>query len=241
MTYLKNCNPADLTEEFILSKDWDIIELDLAVDPVQLNSYYTVLKTELNHFCFNFNSKEYLKPEIYEKFVTNGQVGNYMGNVDAWSVSWPIERDIPCPSKAQANRDVYTELQGMDHMDFFAAAHPQEKYKFGIMNKLLEKLTEKALRQILIARHPAGLRVLNHVDSNLKKLHIPLYTNNDAVFTFGKNDERVYQMEVGKMYVINPTVPHGTFNGGNTERVHLLSRIDIDYIPEVVGMRGIIE
>jgi hypothetical protein len=43
------------------------------------------------------------------------------------------------------------------------------------------------------------------------------------------------------MYIINPIVPHGTFNGGNTERVHLLSRIDLDYIPEVAGMQGNIE
>ena len=94
---------------------------------------------------------------------------------------------------------------------------------------------------MLVSRHPPGLRVTNHVDSDLKKLHIPLYTNPDAVFTFGDNDERVYPMELGKMYIINPIVPHGTFNGGVTERVHLLSRIDLDYIPEVAGMQGNIE
>jgi hypothetical protein len=241
MKHLKNSNSLELTTEFLASKEWDIIELDITVDPVQLNDYYHTLKTGLAHFCFNFDSKEYLRPEVYERFQKEQKVGNYIGNVDAWSVSWPIDRDIPCPSRFQADPNVYPEIKDISQMDFAETARPQKQYVFGILKKLLDTLSERALRQMLVSRHPAGLRVTNHVDSDLKKLHIPLYTNPDAVFTFGDNDERVYPMELGKMYIINPIVPHGTFNGGNTERVHLLSRIDLDYIPEVAGMQGNIE
>lgn len=241
MRHLTHCNPNELTIEFLASKEWDIIELDLTIDPQQLLDYYDTLKTELAEFCFNFNSKEYLRPEVYERFQQEGRVGNYVGNVDAWSISWPVEREIPCPSKKQAHPDVYPEIKDITHEAFTATAHPQKRYVFGIVEKLLSTLSERALRQMLVSRHPPGLRVLNHVDSDLKKLHIPLYTNPDAVFTFGDNDERVYPMELGKMYIINPIVPHGTFNGGTTERVHLLSRIDLDYIPQVVGMLGNIE
>jgi hypothetical protein len=241
MKHLKNSNSLELTTEFLASKEWDIIELDITVDPAQLNDYYSTLKTDLAHFCFNFDSKDYLRPEVYERFQKEQKVGNYIGNVDAWSVSWPIDRDIPCPSRFQADPNVYPEIKDISQMDFAETAHPQKQYVFGILKKLLDTLSERALRQMLVSRHPPGLRVTNHVDSDLKKLHIPLYTNPDAVFTFGDNDERVYPMELGKMYIINPIVPHGTFNGGNTERVHLLSRIDLDYIPEVAGMHGNIE
>lgn len=241
MRYLKHCNPEDLSIEFLASEEWDIIELDLTIDTVQLFNYYHALKTEFADFCFSFGSKEYLRPEIYERFQKEGCVGNYIGNVTAWSISWPVERDIPCPSKHQANPEIYPEIKDISHQDFTAKAHPQKRYVFGILEKLLTKLSERALRQILISNHPVGLRVTTHVDSDLKKLHIPIYTNKDAVFTFGENGERVYQMKVGKIYIINPIVPHGTFNGGDTERTHLLSRIDLDYIPEVVGMQGIIK
>jgi len=241
MRYLKHCNPVDLTKEFLASKDWDIIEINLTIDPIQLFEYYHILKTELADFCFSFDSKDYLRPEIYERFQKEGKVGNYIGNVSAWSVSWPINRDIPCPSRFQADPNVYPEIKDISQMDFAETAHPQPRYVFGILEKLLNRLSERALRQMLVSNHPAGLQVANHVDSDLKKLHIPLYTNSNAVFTFGENDERVYQMEVGKIYIINPIVPHGTFNGGDTERTHLLSRIDLDYIPEVVGMQGIVE
>lgn len=241
MRYIKNCNPADLTKEFLSSCDWDIIELDLTVDPVQLEEYYQILQSDLNHLKFNFNSKEYLRTEVYERFQKEGRVGNYVGNVEAWTLSWPVERDIPCPSKKQANPDVYPEIKDITHEEFTARARPLKTFMFGIVKKLLDTLSERALRQMLIAQHPPGLEVVTHVDSDLKKLHIPLKTNPDAVFTFGDKGQRVYQMEVGKMYIINPPVPHGTQNNGETNRVHLLSRIDLNYISEVVAMKGTIK
>jgi uncharacterized RmlC-like cupin family protein len=112
---------------------------------------------------------------------------------------------------------------------------------FGLMQKLFDTLSESALRQVLIARHPPGLRVNIHKDSELKKLHIPLHTNKDAKFLFGENGERQYQMEVGKIYIINPLVPHGTENLGDDERVHILSRIDFDAISEIRKVQGIID
>lgn len=225
--------------------DWDVIELDLQINVDLVNDYYARLTTDLAHFCFDFNSKEYIRPEIYETFKAEGRMGNYLGNVGAWSVSWPVERDIPCPSKSQANLEKYPELQQYDvhaiKTDFYYDAKPQEKYKFGLLNKLLETLTDKSLRQILIAKHPPGLQVRTHTDGPAKKVHIPLFTNKDAYFTFGEFGERKYQMEVGKIYIINPLVPHGTINGGSTDRVHLLSRVDFEFIPELINMRGFIE
>lgn len=225
--------------------DWDIIELNVRIDPVLVKEYYKILSTDLADFCFDFNSKDYIRPEIYETFKQEGRMGNYLGNVGAWTVSWPVERDIPCPSKSQANLEKYPELLKYDvhaiKTDFYYDALPQKKYIFGLMEKLIDHLTEMSLRQILIAKHPPGLIVSTHTDGPAKKLHVPLCTNENAFFVFGENRERRYQMEIGKLYIINPLVPHGTENLGNSERVHLLSRIDFEYIPELMKMQGYIE
>jgi uncharacterized RmlC-like cupin family protein len=225
--------------------DWDVIELDLQIDKDLVNDYYKTLTTDLADFCFDFNSKDYIRPEIYETFKKEGRMGNYLGNVGAWTVSWPVERDIPCPSKTQANIEMYPELKKYDDetltTEFYYDAKPQKRYMFGLMQKLFDTLSESALRQVLIARHPPGLRVNIHKDSELKKLHIPLHTNKDAKFLFGENGERQYQMEVGKIYIINPLVPHGTENLGDDERVHILSRIDFDAISEIRKVQGIID
>jgi len=216
------------------SLEWDIIELDFSIDKDDLESYYTQLKTRLQNLCFSFNSKEYLRPEIYDRFQKENAVGNYQGNVQGWSVSWPIERDIPCPSKSQANIDMYPELQNLDEEKFYYDCVPMQVYKFGILNKMLETLSLQSLRQMLIALHPPGLKVNTHTDGKTRKLHVPFYTNKDAVFTFGENRERTYHMELGKGYIINTLVPHGTENNGNTERVHLLSRVDDDFMQSLL-------
>jgi hypothetical protein len=109
-------------------------------------------------------------------------------------------------------------------------------YKFGILNSMIETLTLPALRQMLIALHPPGLKVDTHTDGKTRKLHVPFYTNKDAVFTFGENRERKYHMELGKGYIINTLVPHGTENNGNTERVHLLSRVDDSFMHSLLSL-----
>lgn len=225
--------------------DWDVIELNLKINTKLIEEYYKFLTTDLSNLCFDFNSKEYIRPEIYETFKKEGRMGNYLGNIGAWTVSWPVERDIPCPSKSQANLEKYPELLKYDiesvKTDFYFEAKPQQKYVFGLMKKLIDTLTEKSLRQMIIAKHPAGLIVKTHTDGPDKKIHIPFFTNKDSFFVFGENRERRYHMEVGKIYIINPLVPHGTENLGNSDRLHLLSRIDFDYIPEVLNLQGCIE
>jgi len=129
---------------------------------------------------------------------------------------------------------MYPELQNLDEEKFYYDCVPMQVYKFGILNKMLETLSLQSLRQMLIALHPSGLKVNTHTDGKTRKLHVPFYTNKDAVFTFGENRERTYHMELGKGYIINTLVPHGTENNGSTERVHLLSRVDDDFMQSLL-------
>jgi hypothetical protein len=234
---VKDYDPKDLTEEFIKSNDWDVIELNARLDPQQLTEYIEIVKTKLEHLYFDFTRKEYLRPEIYQEYVEKNKVFNYMGDIGGWSVSWPVERDIPCPGQYQALPDRYPELA---NCDFYYDAKIMPCYDFGYFKKLHDRLTDASLRQALLSKHHAGLYVLKHVDGDSKKLHIPFQTNLDAVFTFGDNLERSYHMELGKMYLINPSVPHGTDNAGSTDRIHLLTRVDFGYMPTLFSMRGLI-
>lgn len=239
--YLKHPDPTILTEEFVDNLDWDIIELPIQIDSDQLKEYYNTLTKDFVDLTFSFKSKEYLKPEIYQRYMETNRIVNYVGNIDGWTISWPVERDIPCPGKKQGDPAVYPEVVGMNNMDFYYKAVPQSRYMFGILTKIWNILTENALRQLLVSRHYPNLVTLTHIDSDLKKLHIPLFTNKESIFHFGDNGEREYHMEVGKIYIINPMVPHGTYNNGSTERVHLISRIDKTFISEAAAMTGIIQ
>lgn len=233
--YIKNYNAADLTDSFIKSNDWDIIELKVKLDPVQLTEYIHQVKTTLAHLYFDFTYKDYLRPDVYERFIKENKVFNYVGNIGGWTVSWPADRDIPCPGQHQALPEKYPELK---KCNFYYDATIMSCYNFGYLKTIRKHLTDACLRQMLLSKHHPGLDVLKHVDGPKKKLHIPFETNPDVVFAFGDDLERSYRMELGKMYMINPTVPHGTSNGGKTDRIHLLTRVDFDCMPTLFSMTG---
>jgi hypothetical protein len=243
MRYIKDYD--SLTREFIESPDWDVIELKFTIDKKLAEEYIEYLETELSHLCFSFESEEYLKLEIYESFKSKGQVGNYLGNVTAWTISWPVNRDIPCPSKRQANLEKYPELKKYDLdlsvADFYYDCIIQDIYKQGLLSKLEETITIRSMRQLMVAKHFPGLRVLTHIDGPAKKIHIPLRTTEDAFFTFGENGERKYNLEVGKAYLVNTDISHGTENLGDTCRSHLLCRVDNDFLKEFVMISGHIQ
>jgi hypothetical protein len=237
MSYFKGADLKHITTDFLTNEYWEVIELDVQTNVEHVKEYYQTVQTKLNHLFFDFSYEQYLRAEITETYKLKNQVSNYIGNIGGWTVSWPIERDIPAPGQYQAKPEVYPELAGCD---FYNDAKPMSHYCFGYMNTLLDKLTERALRQMLISKHPPGLRVLTHTDSKSIKLHLPFETNADAVFHFGPNGENRYPMEVGKLYLINPSVPHGTVNNGITPRTHLLSRVDMDFVPTLLSMQGIL-
>lgn len=243
MRYIKGYS--SLTRDFIESSNWDIIELNFTINQSLAEDYIEQLESKLGHLCFSFESKEYIKSEIYKSFKTHGRVGNYVGNVAAWTISWPENRDIPCPSKRQANLDKYPELRKYDLdlsvADFYYDCITQDIYKFGLLKKLEELLTIRATRQLMVAKHYPGLCVMTHIDGPAKKIHIPLRTNPDAYFTFGDNGERKYNLEVGKAYLVNTNISHGTENLGDTARSHLLCRVDSDFLEDFIKINGYVQ
>jgi hypothetical protein len=132
---------------------------------------------------------------------------------------------------------MYPELKTAD---FYHDSKMISHYNFGYLKTLYEILTEKSLRQMLMSNHPAGLYVLKHIDGDFKKLHIPFQTNDQALFQFGEDLEREYPMPLGKAYMINPKVPHGTVNNGQDARIHLISRVDFEYMPTLFSINSLI-
>ena len=74
--------PKDITDVDTLfdSLEWDMIELDFSIDKDDLESYHKELRSRLQHLCFNFNSKEYLRPDIYERFQKENAVGKILSS-----------------------------------------------------------------------------------------------------------------------------------------------------------------
>lgn len=90
-----------------------------------------------------------------------------------------------------------------------------------------------ALR-ILLARLRAGGKIDEHVDSgysllNVHRIHIPVITNDDTVFSVGGAKTH---MRAGEFWEIDNSQTHAVENNGADDRVHLI----VDWMPNHAGL-----
>ena len=70
-----------------------------------------------------------------------------------------------------------------------------------------------------IVCHKPGMKLAMHQDINdAIRMHIPLYTNELSTWTI---ESQEYHMQVGQIYLVNSTLPHGVYNKGTTDRIHI--------------------
>ena len=229
--------------EYLNSKDWDIIELDWNLDSLFLQSWYEQVHEQYNHLYFSWRKEEYLKEKYHLKNIDTafaGEVGaegrgvhdegyhiiKYIKDqleipeeILVMEISWYCEKEIPCTPKWAGREDLYPELINPGEKTV------QEKFKFGYFKKLYDQLGEAVWRDTSIRHHQPGVVLGKHIDGpDVQRLHIPVDSDPNALFLYGENLEREYNMKPGKAYVINAAIPHGTINKSKESRVHIQTK-----------------
>lgn len=105
---------------------------------------------------------------------------------------------------------------------------------FGFGKKIID--TFPSVKQTNITTHAPGTIIEFHIDKELElephvKIHFPIETNTSSFFQF---DEEEFHLEVGYAYLVNTSIPHGTNNKGTTERAHLIFKIPVSKIDEIL-------
>jgi len=71
----------------------------------------------------------------------------------------------------------------------------------------------------------------DNIDSDIKnkkiaRLHIPIRTNDDVIFTFYENENdskgELFNLKTGRYYYLDVTKPHSVSNSSNIDRYHLV-------------------
>ena len=86
---------------------------------------------------------------------------------------------------------------------------------------------EPVFPKAMLARLAAGGRIDSHVDAGtsdplVHKIHVPLQTDPRAVMTIAGAG---FHLAAGYGWEVNNLVPHGVFNGGARDRVHLIFEV----------------
>jgi len=224
-----------ITHNFLYNNnDWDIIELNYNVDSARLKAWWNNIKKDSSHLIFNFNNMfEKLDVNKSKEMVEQGYCGYYCGPIDGVTLAWPTERYEPLPPPAQCNPDMYPEV---NRDTFIDDAKLLPKLYFDYFKELVEELGHDAFRQAIVTRHHPSMYIRQHIDSKVLKLHIPIESNENSYFHFGKDKERSYHMKEGKAYILNTGDWHGTTNETPDYRSHIITRITESHILKVIGM-----
>ena len=81
--------------------------------------------------------------------------------------------------------------------------------------------------KVMLACLAAGHGIDRHVDGGgsnpyVHKVHLPLETNPGAVLTVDGED---FHLAAGRAWEVNNLAPHGAFNGGEEDRIHLIFEV----------------
>ena len=119
-----------------------------------------------------------------------------------------------------------------------------DNYKFDTPTPLMFGFAKKVLdafpyaKQMVITTHGPGAQIDFHIDKELYldeehvKIHIPIETNEQSYFQF-ENEEVV--LTCGNAYLVNTTVLHGTDNRGSTERAHLIFKVPVSAVDNILS------
>ena len=151
-----------------------------------------------------------------------------------------IDADTWTQSGREARYEVHQDTSSLllihdaDYRHFNPTYHPLYEKFASALAPILSLISarhagEGFIGRILIAKLRAGGRILTHADHvyslvKCNRNHIPLVTNEHAVFTIGGEDKVMRQ---GEMWEINNATTHAVYNGGDEDRIHLI----IDWIP----------
>lgn len=235
---IRNYSLSDIDLAFLYdNNDWDIIELNYKIDGAALQEWWRQVEIDFNFMKFNFtDNADRIDMEISKEMVDMGLCGYYCGPIDGMTLAWPVERYEPLPPPTQANRSVFPEV----NLDtFIDDAKILTRFNFGYFNTLLETLGYDSFRQALVTTHHPRMYIRQHIDSKVLKLHIPIETNENALFHFGENKERSYHMQVGRVYILNTGDWHGTSNESDLKRSHIITRVTKNHILDLIGMSNI--
>ena len=168
---------------------------------------------ELRNFFISLQHDHNDMRWVWEGNEEEGVGGHKLKGVTGWALQSNLE-DLtkPCPPY-NITKEVKQEYK-------------DTKCMFGLAKKLQEKFP--FAHQFSVSVHPPGALINFHKDTDdYLKVHIPIVTNKKAYFTFEPNRKYVLPAD-GRMTLVNTSIPHGTHNEGETDRVHLFFKVPKD-------------
>jgi hypothetical protein len=226
-----------LTAEDLKNYNWDIIELNIDINHLEVRDWFNIVSEKFGNMQFNVSKTELMKPEIRDR-MKEFQEQHLWGTPKQWTLQWSVQRDDAIPFRYIADPAQYPEILEDDFDKKFNT--PLEQYYFGGFKKLVELLGDGAWEVARLVQLDKDTGLKKHVDIQppqfLPRMHYQIEYTQNAAWWFGENMERKYVLENGKLYIMNTAVLHTAKNEDDLPWVMLHSNPTDDAINKLFKM-----
>jgi hypothetical protein len=195
--------------------DFKIKTLDnVLFDSQDLLDYYNKLQTSYQHLKWKPIAETNIKDIFSWAIQTNLK--------DTTELTPPF--NLPKDWLTEKQRDVYN-----------VEYNTPTALVFGFAEKVLNKFP--SAKQCMIIVHSSGFVVPEHIDDSEGliedhiKIHVPIISNEQSYFDI---EEERFVMNPGRFYLVNTMRMHSTINTGTTDRAHLIFKIPISEIENLI-------
>ncbi len=184
-------------------------------------------------FGFEFSEAHKYPKTDYFRHLGSADISALLQRVEVLPESlWESENEAKPNRIAQLNdtrhvmfRFITDKKNVFDYADHPVLWDAWKSLLLPVMERAAQALgyTDYRFPRVMLARVPAGGAISAHPDGDashyVHKIHVPLTTNENAVFRVGRKQ---MHLPAGEMFEVNNKRVHAVSNDGATDRIHLI-------------------
>jgi len=198
--------------------------LNFNVPIAELVSYYNILEEKYQHLNWSWS-------KCGGEVVQQWKEAAYKDDANLLTTGWAIQSNlvdltIPCPP-------------------WNISIHPTTEYRntelaFGII-KQLQTAIPFGYRWAVSVQPPGGKVTIHSDQEDEYTVWIPIHTNEFPAITFVSEDKHVGLNLIadGSAYLLDTTVPHYTYNAGDTIRITVIFRLNQKHKDTLLAIKQI--
>lgn len=196
--------------------------LNFKVDLVELQNYYKTLNQKYQYLNWSWK-------RCGNDIVDQWRDAAYSDPTNLLTHGWAIQSNLkdialPCPPWN------ISKLETVEYRN--------TKLAFGIV-KRLQSVISYGYRWAVSVQPPGGKVSLHSDQEDELTVWIPIHTDGVAITFVTSEKNTGYCLDSdGSAYLLDTSIPHFTYNHSTQDRVTIIFRLNIKYLPQLLAVQG---
>jgi len=223
-------HPKNLNWKDLQNNNWDVIELDITFDPLDLLDWCNTVMENNQDSIWSFD-KDYLVDEnALDEFLRQRKeilVKSDTSIPEQWTLQWSYQREGVLPFRLLACKKQFPEINDPCFLEKWN--QNLDKYFFGWYKKYYELFGPECFTVTRLVKFPKDCGLNTHKDTGgdppfLIRMHAIPQIGDDIFLNFGEDltdKTRHYKLKPGCVYLFNTGIPHAAINHSDLDWIML--------------------